>query len=133
MVKDQLIGVDEVKITIVMDNTIDVLMAGETNVQRFETCSLGAIDGLSPLVAEHGFCAMIQIRSGDKQKSVLLDAGVSPQGILHNMETLNIDINDMEAIILSHGHADHTLGLPGLIEKIGPKKLPLIAHPDAFL
>ena len=42
MVKDQLIGVDEVKITIVMDNTIDVLMAGETNVQRFETGSLEA-------------------------------------------------------------------------------------------
>jgi len=133
MVQNQLIAVDEVKVTIIMDNTIDVFTASEEHVHRFDSCELQTEDGFSPLIAEHGFSALVQMKSGDKQKTVLLDAGVSPEGILHNMGTLGIQINDVQAIVLSHGHADHTLGLPALIEKLESQNVPLIAHPDAFL
>ncbi|NIT04191.1 MBL fold metallo-hydrolase, partial [Candidatus Saccharibacteria bacterium] len=37
------------------------------------------------------------------------------------------------AIILSHGHADHTLGLPGIVERLGTRNMPLVLHPDAYL
>ena len=50
------------------------------------------------------------------------------------MDALEIDINDMQAIVLSHGHLDHTLGLPALNDKLNTAtRLPLILHPDAFL
>ncbi|SDF30291.1 MBL fold metallo-hydrolase [Sporomusa acidovorans] len=130
-----LLEVDEVKITIVMDNTIDAFMTGNEFVHRFD-CSQSSIiadDGFSPLIAEHGFSAMIQVKRGSKQETVLLDAGISPNGILHNMSALGINSNDIQAIILSHGHIDHTMGLPSLIEKLGSHQVPLIFHPDAFL
>jgi len=133
MVQTQLVAVDEVKVTIIMDNTIDVFMANEEQVHRFDSCELRANDGFSPLIAEHGFSALVQMKCGENQKTVLLDAGVSPKGILHNMRTLGIQMNEVQAIVLSHGHADHTLGLPALIEEIGSKNIPLMAHPDAFL
>ncbi|HBF37590.1 MAG TPA: MBL fold metallo-hydrolase [Firmicutes bacterium] len=76
---------------------------------------------------------MIQVKRGNKQATVLLDAGMSPSGILHNMSALGINPNDIQAIVISHGHVDHTMGLPNLIEKLGPHQVPLIVHPDAFL
>lgn len=130
-----LLAVDEVKITIIMDNAIDAFMTSDEIVHRFDSssCPLTADDGLSPLIAEHGFSAMIQVKSGNKPGAVLYDTGISPGGILHNMKAMGININDMQAIILSHGHADHTFGLPALLDKMGPHKIPVIFHPDALL
>jgi len=136
MIKNSLLEVDEVKITIITDNTIDVFMTGNEIVHRFNSssnCPLIADNGFSAIVAEHGFSAMIQVKCGNKQGTVLLDTGMSPGGILHNMAALGINLNDMQAIIFSHGHVDQTMGLPGLIEKLGPHQIPLISHPDAFL
>jgi 7,8-dihydropterin-6-yl-methyl-4-(beta-D-ribofuranosyl)aminobenzene 5'-phosphate synthase len=130
-----LLEVDEVKITIIMDNTIDAFMTGNEIVHRFDMSKspLIADDGFSTLIAEHGFSAMIQVKRGNKQACVLLDAGMSPNGILHNMSALGINVNDVQGIIISHGHVDHTMGLPSLIEKLGSHQVPLIFHPDAFL
>lgn len=130
-----LVEVDEVKISIVMDNTIDAFVTGNKIVHRFDysRCPVIANDGFSTLVAEHGFSAMIQVKCKDKQGAVLLDTGISPGGILHNMDAMGINISDMEAIILSHGHIDHTMGLPCLVEKSRQHPIPIVAHPDAFL
>lgn len=127
MKKDNsLLEVDEVKITIIMDNTVDAFMTGNEIVHRFDASK-------SPLIAEHGFSTMIQVRRGNEQAAVLLDTGLSSGGILHNIDALGIDLNDIQAIIISHGHVDHTMGLPSLIEKLGSRQVPLIFHPDAFL
>jgi 7,8-dihydropterin-6-yl-methyl-4-(beta-D-ribofuranosyl)aminobenzene 5'-phosphate synthase len=123
--------VDEVQITLVMDNSIDVLMASTEVAKRF---SRGAnpFDHPQP-IAEHGFSALIRVKKGDKDGTVLLDAGVSSRGILNNLDALDINAADIQAIILSHGHPDHTLGLPGLMDRLGTRNLPLVLHPDACL
>jgi 7,8-dihydropterin-6-yl-methyl-4-(beta-D-ribofuranosyl)aminobenzene 5'-phosphate synthase len=102
-------------------------MTGNEVVHRFDlNCDF-------PPIAEHGFSAMIQVKSGNNQGTVLLDAGISSTGILHNMDSLGINATDIQAIILSHGHSDHTMGLSALIEKSERNQIPLISHPDAFL
>lgn len=133
--ENSLLEVDEVKITIIMDNTIDAFMTGNEIVHRFNMSKgpLIADDGFSTLLGEHGFSAMIQVKCGKKQATVLLDTGMSPNGILHNAGTMGINLNDIQAIILSHGHVDHTMGLPSLIDKLDSPQIPLICHPDALL
>jgi 7,8-dihydropterin-6-yl-methyl-4-(beta-D-ribofuranosyl)aminobenzene 5'-phosphate synthase len=49
------------------------------------------------------------------------------------MDAMEIPAQDIQAIILSHGHADHVMGLPGLIDRLGTRHLPLVLHPDAYL
>jgi 7,8-dihydropterin-6-yl-methyl-4-(beta-D-ribofuranosyl)aminobenzene 5'-phosphate synthase len=39
----------------------------------------------------------------------------------------------LHAVVLSHGHSDHTLGLIGLLKRFGRHGMPIILHPDAFL
>ncbi len=123
--------VDEVKITTIVDNNIDVLMASTAVARRFP---LGPhpFERSQPM-AQHGFSVLIHVRQGEKQGMVLFDTGVSRTGILHNLDVLDINAADIQAIVLSHGHADHAMGLPGLIDRLGTRHLPLVLHPDAYL
>jgi 7,8-dihydropterin-6-yl-methyl-4-(beta-D-ribofuranosyl)aminobenzene 5'-phosphate synthase len=64
---------------------------------------------------------------------VLFDTGVSRTGLLHNLDALEINVPEIQAVVLSHGHADHAMGLEGLVNRLGKRKLPLVLHPDAYL
>jgi len=47
------------------------------------------------------------------------------------MAELRIFPDDITKLVLSHGHSDHTGGLPGFLDKrIKKETLPLFAHPD---
>lgn len=123
--------VDEVQITLVMDNTIDLLMASSDMVQRYPLRPDHFLR-LQP-IAEHGFSALIRVRQGQKSGAVLFDTGVTRNGLLQNLDALEINTHDLQAIVLSHGHADHAMGMPGLVERLGTRNLPLVLHPDAYL
>ncbi len=65
-----------------------------------------------------------------------MDAAVTPTCLFNNAKLLKADLNNLEAIILSHGHPDHFLGLEELLKFIngeGKKGIPLFLHPEAFL
>jgi len=124
--------VDSVEITILMDNYVDLLMvSGEIAKQPRVGDTVG--EKQSRLIAEHGFCALVTVIADGQRESILFDAGLSPDGVLHNIDILETPLADVRAIVLSHGHADHTGALIGLLRRLGKRELPLIAHPDAFL
>src|SRR5262249_49013809 len=131
MAKMPLREVDKVEILTLLDNTIDILMAGTSQAKRFPLCS----DALSreSLVAEHGFAALVSVSSSNTSESLLFDAGLSKNGLVHNMDVLEVRPQELRAIVLSHGHTDHTQGLARLVERLGKRKMPLLLHPDAFL
>ncbi|MCK4900678.1 MAG: MBL fold metallo-hydrolase [Anaerolineales bacterium] len=123
--------VDQASISIVMDNSFDLLMASTDVARRFP---LGPNPFEKPLpMAEHGFSVLIKVKQWQNEGQVLFDAGVSRRGILYNLDALEISLSGVQAIILSHGHADHALGLPGVVDRLGTRNMPLVLHPDAYL
>jgi len=78
-----------------------------------------------PLIGEHGFACLIDCQAG----RILFDTGRGA-ALLHNLAVLGIDPTSIEAIVLSHGHDDHTGGLLPLLKEIGPR--PVYAHPGIF-
>lgn len=79
------------------------------------------------LIGKHGQSFLIKI--GNDQ--ILMDTGADGPTLLHNMKILGIDPNDITHLILTHGHYDHTWGLPDFLKaRSTDKELPIIAHPD---
>lgn len=123
--------VDEVQITTIVDNTIDVLMADSEVAHRYPI-GPHLFERELP-IAQHGFSVLLRVRAGARSGAILFDTGVSRAGTLHNLDVLEAPLDDIQAIVLSHGHADHTLGLTGIIQRLGTRRMPLLLHPDAYL
>jgi 7,8-dihydropterin-6-yl-methyl-4-(beta-D-ribofuranosyl)aminobenzene 5'-phosphate synthase len=83
----QLKPVDRAEITIVMDNFVDVLMAGSEDVHRHLQCDFSA---RNQLVAEHGFSALVTVESDGRRSSALYDAGLTPDGLGRNLDVLGV-------------------------------------------
>ncbi|MCP4710658.1 MAG: MBL fold metallo-hydrolase [Planctomycetes bacterium] len=94
---------DTARLTVLVDNTV-----------HHET-----------LLAEHGLSFWIE--KGNKQ--ILFDTGQS-NIIQTNAQILGIDFAQADAIVISHGHYDHTGGLLGVLDKA--KQAKLFLHPDAL-
>jgi 7,8-dihydropterin-6-yl-methyl-4-(beta-D-ribofuranosyl)aminobenzene 5'-phosphate synthase len=121
--------VDRVEVTVVIDNFLDLLMAGEEGVVRYQAPDFGAA---AQLVAEHGFSALVSVERDGDRRAVLYDAGLTPHALARNLDVLQVPVSELRAIVISHGHADHHGGLEGLVRRRGRSRLPLVIHPDAW-
>ncbi|MGB6457898.1 MAG: MBL fold metallo-hydrolase [Streptosporangiaceae bacterium] len=84
------------------------------------------------LMAEHGFSALVSVQRGGATHRILFDAGLSPDAMVTNMRRLGVEPREVEVIVLSHGHNDHTTGLDGFIRAVGRPSLPVVIHPEAW-
>lgn len=126
----QLAPVDRVDVLSLMDNSIDVLAASTSVAKRLERTQ----DYFSrPMLrAEHGVSMLVTVERDGHQASFLFDTGTSPDGVLHNLDVLQVNLSHVQALVLSHGHTDHAAGLEGLLEHYGQWRLPILLHPEAF-
>jgi 7,8-dihydropterin-6-yl-methyl-4-(beta-D-ribofuranosyl)aminobenzene 5'-phosphate synthase len=92
------------------------------------TLETGAV--FDALLAEHGFSVLVTVRKGDREHRILFDAGTTPDGMSENMRRLGISAKDVEVVVLSHGHFDHTTGIDGFIRTVGRANLPVMIHPE---
>jgi len=75
------------------------------------------VDNYTPLTSrgifsEHGVSFFIE----SDDALVLFDTGQSGDVLRHNASLLNVDLSKVTHVVLSHGHYDHTGGLPSILE-----------------
>lgn len=80
----------------------------------------------APFRGEHGLALLIETGTN----RILFDAGPSDV-VVHNLGLLGLHPRDLDAIVLSHGHYDHTGGLPSVLMMAG-KTIPVFSHPGIF-
>jgi 7,8-dihydropterin-6-yl-methyl-4-(beta-D-ribofuranosyl)aminobenzene 5'-phosphate synthase len=132
--------VDAVTVTTLVDNVTDLLLGDEGPVTRSPITQ--ATDPMIParfieggatgdaLRAEHGFSCLVTIEKSGRTTRVLFDAGLTPDGLIENMRRLEIPPTDIDIVVLSHGHWDHTTGMDGLVKRLGKANVPVLIHPE---
>lgn len=78
-------------------------------------------------VAEHGWSVLVEANN----RKVLLDSGQRANVFLNNVELLGVDLSEVDAVVLSHGHYDHAGGLLQAVTH--SKRKVLFVHPGAFV
>ncbi len=75
---------------------------------------------------EHGISFLIEL----PDERILFDTGTSPQILEHNLNKINTDLKEISAVVLSHGHYDHTGALEWVLSKVDYPRV--IADPLVF-
>ncbi|HVW34927.1 MAG TPA: MBL fold metallo-hydrolase [Acidimicrobiia bacterium] len=131
--------VERVRITTLVDNVCDLLVPDSGPARRRPLAGwpaqevATAEDGRIPdgPKAEHGFSALVEVTRADgSEHRLLFDTGVSPDGMVENMRRMDIAPGDVEVVICSHGHFDHTMGLDGFARAVGRANVPVLIHPE---
>ena len=127
MTEHSLKPADRVEITVLVDNYTDLLQMPIADVDRRLPYDPGR-----RLLAEHGLSCLVRVIAGKQEHAILLDTGLSCECLPWNLRQLGISLAGIEALVLSHGHYDHTGSLETVVSGAG-RQVPLIVHPDAFL
>ncbi len=82
------------------------------------------------LRSEHGLSILVELEWCDESTGTLLfDTGASGQLLEHNLRARGILVQDIDWVVLSHCHGDHTGGLEWLLSQPGGQFL-VITHPE---
>lgn len=67
----------------------------------------------------------------DEARKVVFDTGVNKEALLHNLKLLEADLSDVDCVVISHGHGDHSAATVEVVEAAGGTKV--YGHPHTFL
>lgn len=76
------------------------------------------------------FLLDIEDRNGMPRK-IIFDTANDKAPFLHNIKKLKTDLSEVEAVVISHGHGDHTVATVEIVKAAGG--CPVYAHPHTFL
>lgn len=128
--------IDAIEVVVLMDNVSDPFTESHEGMrwnefqyqfdvkQRREFCGADmcrACTGLSLLITVHA----------DKQKYVILfDTGPDDGLVVENSKRLDVNLGEIDAIVISHGHFDHYSGLISVLKAINKDAVPVYIHPE---
>ena len=104
--------VEGLTVSVVVDNTTDMLssrpdyVASELRVLR--DAGMQELAGEALCSAHHGLCLAVTAHVDGESRSVLFDAGPDPYAVERNARLMGLDLGRIGAIVLSHGHFDHS-------------------------
>ena len=75
--------------------------------------------------ADWGFSCLVE----GTEKTILFDAGTKPEVFFHNLEALDVDLGEVDLVVISHEHGDHTGALARVLDQ---NRGLTVYHPVSF-
>jgi 7,8-dihydropterin-6-yl-methyl-4-(beta-D-ribofuranosyl)aminobenzene 5'-phosphate synthase len=112
--------VDRVTVSAIVDNyqfaVAPNAKVGSVDIRRFGWGLSDKPPGKT-LISEFGLSLHVESQRGDERRRVLVDFGFTPEALVNNLDLLEIDPAELDALVLSHGHYDHFGGLVGFLRQ----------------
>lgn len=89
---------------------------GDSTTGTRITILVDAFGGRSDLRLDWGFAALVE----HEGRRILFDTGNQAEVLAHNAAALDIDLTDLDFVVVSHRHGDHTDGLHHL-RQVNPR------------
>jgi 7,8-dihydropterin-6-yl-methyl-4-(beta-D-ribofuranosyl)aminobenzene 5'-phosphate synthase len=136
----EIAAVDRLEFQVLVDNVADTISTGPPNVVLEWTALMRAgmrqMAGACQCCGTHGLSMIVKAYRGDTVRTMLFDAGPVEYLVEYNGQRLGVDFSAIDAVMLSHGHWDHSGGLPKALELIhranGGRPIPCYLHPGMF-
>lgn len=110
--------VDSLTVKVVTDSSYDTPRIANSKWVRVKRASITSVfDPLKTLHSQWGLALVLESKSGDDTRTLMLDYGYTPEALLNNMAVMGIDPKVVQGMVLSHGHFDHFGGLVGLLKR----------------
>ncbi|MFW9783456.1 MAG: MBL fold metallo-hydrolase [Candidatus Heimdallarchaeota archaeon] len=103
------------KIKILTTNAVDITLLTE---ERFEGKVIQPGAEAVRTKGEHGLAMSIEVKNDNMIHKYLLDTGNVTGTILENSKVFKFNLNDVEKLVLSHGHFDHFGALIRIIPEL---------------
>ncbi|MHA1705917.1 MAG: MBL fold metallo-hydrolase [Promethearchaeota archaeon] len=98
--------IEEGKVSVKILTTNEISMTILTE-ERFKGKVIQPEANANRLLGEHGLGMAITINDDDGKHLILYDTGGINQTMIGNAKQLGINLNEVEKLVLSHGHFDH--------------------------
>ncbi len=124
----QIPTLQSVTVEILVDNFYDVFEPSRSGI--VERVTPGRLP--KPLVAAHGLAYLITLNRQGQLTRILMDAANDPLPLFNNLEALGHGPEEIDAVVLSHGHPDHYGGLLEFLARRSGPPPPVYLHQDIF-
>ena len=132
--------VDTAEVMFLVDNATDSLSSApafvETEFARLRRRGMPWLTGKCLCCAAHGLSCLITVRTASASHTLLFDTGPEEWVFERNVVRLGVDLGQVGAMMLSHGHWDHAGAMPRALQMItmgnGGQPVPTYMHPDMF-
>lgn len=131
--------VDKIEIIALMDNVSDPFTKSHNGMRynefqyRFGINQKKDMCGADFCRACNGLSLLIKLHVDGNIHTLLFDTGPDDHLVVDNAKRMQVDLTEVEAIVLSHGHFDHYGGVLSVLDAIDKKDLPVYTHPELFL
>jgi 7,8-dihydropterin-6-yl-methyl-4-(beta-D-ribofuranosyl)aminobenzene 5'-phosphate synthase len=103
-----------------------------SHIRSLKITTLGENIAVGKCLGQWGLSFLLElVDAKDRKGKIVFDTGISKKALLHNIKALKVDLSDVDSIVLSHGHLDHTATTVEVAKAASGVKI--YAHPHTFL
>jgi 7,8-dihydropterin-6-yl-methyl-4-(beta-D-ribofuranosyl)aminobenzene 5'-phosphate synthase len=137
--KGELRAIDRLDVIALMDNVSDPFTESHPSMRWNESqYRMGVLNKTSFCGSDfcracNGLSLFMRFHIDGQSHAILFDAGPDDGLVVDNAKRMGVDLTEVEAVILSHGHFDHYGGILSVLDAIGKKNIPVYTHPELFM